>query len=57
VTLLHLATIFFGINLVNPGLIPGIAVLAILFFLGLLFLILAYILLNLPASGRENRIG
>lgn len=56
VTLLHLATIFFGMNLVNPGLIPGIAVLATLFFLGLLFLLLAYILLNLPASGREDRI-
>ncbi len=57
VTLLHLATIFFGMNLVSPGIIPGIAVLAILFSLGLLFLLLAYILQNLPASGREDRIG
>jgi hypothetical protein len=48
--LLHLATIMFGINLLIPGLIPGLVVLATLFFLGFLFIVLAYLLANLPAS-------
>lgn len=54
--LLHLVTIFFGINLVNTGLIPGIAVPVILLFLGLLFLLLAHTLLHLPIMQREDRI-
>ncbi|MDD1730119.1 MAG: hypothetical protein LUQ50_13745 [Methanospirillum sp.] len=51
VALLHLVTIFFGINVVSTGLIPGIAVPVILFLLGLLFLLLAHTLLHLPALG------
>ena len=46
-TLLYLATMVFGVNLITPGLIPGLVVLAILFFLGVLFLFLAHILVSL----------
>ena len=58
VALLHLVTIFFGINLVCSGLIPGIAIPVILLFLGILFLLLAHTLLHLPALGKDriNRI-
>ncbi len=54
VALLHLVTICFGINLVSSGLIPSIAVPVILFLLGLLFLLLAHILLHLPVFRKRS---
>ena len=48
-TALNIIGILFGISMLLPGFIPGLVVAAILFFNGLLLLLLAYILGTLPA--------
>ncbi len=52
VFVLYLLTIIFGINLILPGLIPGVVILFTLFMLGVLLLVLAYLLLipTVPAD-------
>ncbi|NLD57007.1 MAG: hypothetical protein GX651_02590, partial [Methanomicrobiales archaeon] len=48
-TALNIIGILFGISMLLPGVIPGLVVAAILFFNGLLLLLLAQILGTLPA--------
>jgi hypothetical protein len=48
VIILHLLTMGFGMNLILPGLIPGIVVLANLFILGFLMIRLASMLGKIP---------
>ena len=54
VALLRFVTIIFGINVLATGLIPELIVLLTLFFLGFLFMELAYILSKLPESSKTG---
>jgi predicted RND superfamily exporter protein len=54
VLILHLATIIFGINLLIPDLIPWMIVLGILLVLGILFMVLAYLLNEMPEYADEG---
>lgn len=49
IIILHLLTMGFGMNLILPGLIPGIVVIANLFILGFLMILLASMLRKTPS--------
>ncbi len=46
IVLLYLSTLVFGLNVLLPGLIPGMVVLILLFILGILLLVLAGMMMN-----------
>jgi hypothetical protein len=53
VLLIYLSTLFFGINVIFPGLFPEISVPVILFFLGVLMLVLGRIVMSSPGKNAE----
>lgn len=54
IVLLYLSTLIFGLNVLLPGLIPGIVVLILLFVLGLLLLILAGMMNRHQERGKDS---
>jgi hypothetical protein len=54
--ILHLLTMGFGMNLLLPGLIPGVVILVNLFILGVLMVCLAFMLEKITMAGQGDRI-
>jgi hypothetical protein len=54
--ILQLATILFGINMLLPGLIPGLIALGLLFFMGILLIEVAYIQTILPVPESDELV-
>ena len=48
-TLLQIATILFGVNMLVPDLLPGLLVLGLLFFMGIVIIVMAFLQMLAPA--------